>query len=142
MLRAARSQSEPLTIFGDDYATPDGTCIRDYIHVTDLAEAHVSAFEHFGGVAGFSALNLGTGRGYSVKELITATQEVTGREVPHLFGRRREGDPPILVAETSLARRTLDWVPNNSDLRTILETAWKWSESLELGVPSRTPWAG
>ena len=127
-LGAAKGIAPPLTVFGNDYPTPDGTCIRDYIHVTDLADAHVKAFAHTSGTQGFSAFNLGTGTGISIKEVIQVAQEVTGREVPFSFGPRREGDPAALVADPSRARDMLGWYARHSDLRNILQTAWDWMQ--------------
>jgi len=113
-------------VFGGDYDTPDGTAIRDYIHVTDLAAAHLAALKllmqgHAGG-----AFNLGTGAGYSVREILTAIAAETGREVPHVVKPRRAGDPTYLVADPSAARQTLKFRPANSDLATIIRTAWAW----------------
>jgi UDP-glucose-4-epimerase GalE len=113
-------------VFGDDYGTPDGTAIRDYIHVTDLAAAHVEALEllmqgHSGGI-----FNLGTGIGFSVREILTAIAAETGREVPHVVKPRRPGDPTYLVADPSAARETLKFRPRHSDLATIIRTAWAW----------------
>jgi UDP-arabinose 4-epimerase len=125
-LGAAAGLRGPLTVFGTDHPTPDGTCIRDYVHVSDLADAHVKALLHFATTSGFSALNLGTGTGISVLEILRGIRDVTGREVPYSCGPRREGDPPALVADVALASRTLGWRPQRSDLRTILETAWNW----------------
>jgi UDP-glucose-4-epimerase GalE len=113
-------------VYGNDYDTPDGTAIRDYIHVTDLAAAHLAALRllmqgHAGG-----AFNLGTGAGYSVREILTAIAAETGREVPHVVKPRRAGDPTYLVADPGAARQTLNFVPANSDLATIIRTAWAW----------------
>jgi UDP-glucose-4-epimerase GalE len=113
-------------VFGDDYDTPDGTAIRDYIHVTDLAEAHLKALkllmqDHSGG-----AFNLGTGAGFSVREILSAIAAETGREVPHVIKPRRSGDPTYLVADPSAARETLKFEPAHSDLATIIRTAWAW----------------
>ena len=127
-LGAAKGDIPPLTIFGDDHPTADGTCVRDYIHVTDLADAHVRALAYAGANDGFTALNLGTGIGASIMEVIHATYEVVGRQVPFSFGPRRAGDPPALVADPSLARDVLGWSARNSDLRNILQTAWNWME--------------
>jgi UDP-arabinose 4-epimerase len=127
-LAAARGSASPLTIFGDDHSTPDGTCIRDYIHVTDLADAHVRALKYTQSKRGFSAFNLGTGTGISVRSLIQAVEEVTGRVVPFSFGPRRAGDPAELVADPSLVRETLGWTAQHSDLQNILRTAWRWME--------------
>lgn len=127
-LGAVQGTAPALIVFGDDHDTPDGTCIRDYIHVTDLADAHVRALRHAGSNQGFSAFNLGTGRGISINELIAAVQVVTGRTVPFSCGPRREGDPAALVADPSLACETLGWKARHSDLHNILSTAWAWME--------------
>lgn len=115
-------------VFGDDYDTPDGTAIRDYIHVTDLAAAHVAALKlllegHSGG-----AFNLGTGSGFSVREVLAAIRAETGREVPHVIKPRRPGDPTYLVADPSAARSVLNFTPRHSDLATIIRTAWAWHQ--------------
>lgn len=115
-------------VFGDDYDTPDGTAIRDYIHVTDLAAAHVAALKlledgHAGG-----SFNLGTGSGFSVREILNAIRQETGREVPHTLKPRRTGDPTYLVADPSAARNVLNFVPRHSDLPTIIRTAWAWHQ--------------
>jgi UDP-glucose-4-epimerase GalE len=125
VLQAAAGRRPAVQVFGTDYATPDGTCIRDYIHVDDLAEAHLLALEKLSpGVA--LKLNLGTGRGYSVREVIRVAEEVTGRKVPVAEVPRRAGDPPILVAAADRARRELGWQPRYTELRPIVDTAWKW----------------
>jgi UDP-glucose-4-epimerase GalE len=123
LFRAIRT-GQPVTVFGDDYPTPDGTCIRDYIHVNDLAQAHILALEHLaaGGVS--AAFNVGTGTGHSVREVIRVVEEVTGRSVPYVIGPRREGDPPSLVASSDKLRATLGWAPRYSDLATIVRHAW------------------
>lgn len=126
-LNTAAGQGE-LTLFGDDYPTPDGTCIRDYIHVTDLAEAHVMALSALRDGGGSMALNLGTGVGVSNGEVISAIERVTGRAVPHRIGPRRPGDPPVLVADPSLAKEKLGWTARCSNLDTIIETAWCWHQ--------------
>jgi UDP-glucose 4-epimerase len=115
-----------IEIYGSDYPTPDGTAIRDYIHVTDLAEAHVKALMHLLEERGSTALNLGTGRGYSVREVIEAVEEVSGKSIPVRRGPRRVGDPPILVADPIQAEKALKWQPQRSDLRTIINTSWNW----------------
>ena len=126
ILRAVRGEIGPLTVFGSDYPTADGTCIRDYVHVEDLARAHVSALNYLGeGGVSFSC-NLGTGKGASVKEVIEAAQSVTGKQVPVEYGQRREGDPPELVADCSLARKVLGWEPKITDIEEIIKTAWAW----------------
>jgi UDP-arabinose 4-epimerase len=125
-LGAARGTAPRLTVFGIDHPTPDG--IRDYIHVTDLADAHVKAFAHTSDSLGFSAFNLGTGTGISIMEVIQAVREVTGCEVPHSLGSRRAGDPPALVADPSLAGDVLGWSAQHSDLHNILKTSWNWMQ--------------
>ncbi|MCC5976070.1 MAG: UDP-glucose 4-epimerase GalE [Rubellimicrobium sp.] len=127
-LAAARGTAPPLTVFGTDHDTPDGTCIRDYVHVNDLASAHLAALGHRIDEGGFFACNLGTGTGTSVRELIALTEEVTGRPVPHSYGPRREGDPAALVADRRLAHSALGWEPRLSDPRNILQTAWTWMQ--------------
>lgn len=120
-----------LTIFGDDYPTPDGTCVRDYIHVTDLAEAHVLAMEWMGKNPDrhFEAFNLGTGKGVSVRQIIETIESVTGRPVPAQIGARRAGDPPTLVATAEKAHLMMGWRPRHSDLRTIVDSANRWYEA-------------
>jgi UDP-arabinose 4-epimerase len=122
-LMAAAGRIPHLEVFGEDYETPDGTCIRDYIHVADLARAHVLAYEHLVKGGKNLALNLGTGRGYSIREVLRMIGEVTGRDVPVLFLPRRAGDPPALYADASLAYQTLGFLPQHSDLATIVRTA-------------------
>jgi UDP-arabinose 4-epimerase len=126
VLLAALGRRPQVDIYGTDYPTPDGSAIRDYIHVTDLADAHVRALRHLERGGAGTALNLATGRGYSVREVIAAAERVTGRPVPRHEAPRRPGDPPVLVADATLAREVLDWVPRHSDLDTIIATAWKW----------------
>ena len=126
LLRAALGTAPPLKVFGDDWPTPDGTCVRDYVHVDDLAQAHLLALDHMDKAPGAHAFNLGSGSGYSVKEAIAVASRVTGRAVPHEFAARRPGDPPTLVAASDLARRTLGWEPAYGSLEAIIETAWRW----------------
>jgi UDP-glucose 4-epimerase len=121
-----------MTVFGTDYPTPDGTCVRDYIHVLDLARAHVKALEYLEGGGATTACNLGTGKGASVKEIIETAEAVTGKKIPVEYGDRREGDPPELVADASFAKQTLGWEAEITDLRQIVESAWAW-KSGELG---------
>lgn len=125
VLRAAAGLSPHVSIFGNDYDTPDGTCVRDYIHVTDLAAAHVAALSKCEG-GKFAAYNLGTGRGASIAEVIARARAVTSRPIASRIEGRRPGDPPALVAETGLARAELDWRPTHSDLDDILRDAWSW----------------
>ncbi len=114
-------------MFGSDYPTPDGTCVRDYIHVNDLAEAHVLALKHIAAGNSSAALNLGTGLGCSVKEVIATIEDVTGSKVPRRVGPRRPGDPPTLVADPSRAQTVLQWKAKRS-LREIVRTAWAWEQ--------------
>ncbi|SPF36733.1 UDP-glucose 4-epimerase [Candidatus Sulfopaludibacter sp. SbA4] len=123
LLRAVIS-GEPVTIFGHDYDTPDGTCIRDYIHVDDLAQAHILAVEHLVGGGRSGQFNVGTGVGHTVLEIVRAVEEVTGKKVPYVFGPRREGDPPSLVAASGKLRAELGWEPRYADLRSIVTHAW------------------
>jgi UDP-glucose-4-epimerase GalE len=123
---AVLKQRERLQIFGTDYPTPDGTAIRDYIHVTDLASAHISALQFLNKGGESRAFNLGTGTGASVLEVIAMVETVAGRKVPSVAAPRRAGDPPVLVASSEMARRMLQWEPSYSSLETIVETAWRW----------------
>jgi UDP-glucose 4-epimerase len=128
VLQAVMGQRPAIEVFGTDYPTPDGTCLRDYIHVDDLAEAHLLALESLS-PGKHLRLNLGTGRGYSVREVIRAAEEVTGKKVPVKEGPRRAGDPPALVAASDKAQRELGWKPRYNELRPIVETAWKWHKA-------------
>jgi len=123
ILRAVLS-GRPVTVFGDDYDTPDGTCIRDYIHVEDLAEAHILALEHLLAGGSSDRFNVGTGSGHSVMEVIRAVEKVAGQKVPYVMGTRRAGDPPRLVASSDKLRSQLGWQPRSSDLETIVRHAW------------------
>ena len=129
-LDAAAGIGKPLTVFGEDYPTADGTCIRDYIHVADLAEAHVAALRAMLGGADSNAYNLGTGNGFTVRQVIDAVERATGRPVPHGIGPRRAGDPAALVADPSAANRDLGWRPVMSDLNSIVATAWAWHQKV------------
>jgi UDP-glucose 4-epimerase len=120
---------EPLTLFGTDYPTRDGTPIRDYIDVADLADAHLRALEATATSDGFTALNLGTGDGFSVREVLAAAERVVGRPVPHAVGPRRAGDPPSLVATNARAREVLGWTPARSTLDGMVGSAWSWRQS-------------
>jgi UDP-glucose 4-epimerase len=125
VLQTALGQRPHVEVFGTDYGTPDGTCIRDYIHVEDLAEAHLLALERLEPGKEFR-YNLGMGRGYSVREVIRTAEEVTGKQVPVKEGPRRAGDPPVLVASAEKIQRELGWRPRYTELRPIIETAWRW----------------
>ena len=124
---AIHGERPALEIFGDKYPTPDGTCVRDYIHVSDLAEAHVLGLEYLGGGGGSVAINLGTGRGHSIREVLSTIKSVTGREVPSRMAPARPGDPPELVADPKRAEKVLNWKAKRS-LEQIVATAWKWAE--------------
>ena len=126
-LGAAAGIGPELQVFGSDYPTPDGTCIRDYIHVSDLADVHVKALEHLKAGKENFAVNVGTGRGYSVQEVISAIEEVTGKRVPRKIGPRRAGDPPALVANPSKAQAMLEWKATRG-LHEIVANAWNWTE--------------
>ncbi|MGO9261333.1 MAG: UDP-glucose 4-epimerase GalE [Bryobacteraceae bacterium] len=126
LLRAVLT-GQPVTLFGDDYDTPDGTCIRDYIHVDDLARAHILALEYLMSGGPSDQFNVGTGTGHSVLEMVRAVEEVTGREVPYAVGPRREGDPPVLVAASEKLRTKLGWTPQYTDLHSIVEHAWRFA---------------
>lgn len=128
VIQAATGKRPHIEIFGTDYPTPDGTCVRDYIHVDDLAAAHILALGKIG--PGSKLLyNVGVGRGYSVREVIRTVEEVTGLKVPVKVGPRRPGDPPTLVANADKIRAELDWVPKYDNLKAIVETAWRWHTS-------------
>lgn len=128
VLQAASGRREAIHIFGTDYPTPDGTCIRDYIHVEDLAQAHLKALEYLESGAGSAAFNLGNGQGFSIREVIDAVRQVTGRGVKLIETDRRPGDPPVLVADSALARSTLGWIPEYAELQTIVAHAWAWEQ--------------
>jgi UDP-glucose-4-epimerase GalE len=127
MLRAIQTGAA-VTLFGDDYPTPDGTCIRDYIHVSDLAEAHIVAIEHLLGGGKPDVFNVGTGAGQSVKQVLAAVEKVTGKKVPHTIGPRREGDPPSLVADSRKLQNALGWHPQRADLERIVADAWAFAQ--------------
>ncbi|MBB6097607.1 UDP-arabinose 4-epimerase [Deinobacterium chartae] len=126
ILDAAAGLRPAITVFGEDYDTPDGTAIRDYIHVTDLADAHVLALKRLLEGGPSAAYNLGNGQGFSVREVIQAAERVTGRPIPVEVGPRRAGDPPRLVGDATKARNELGWTPRYADLEVILQTAWNW----------------
>ena len=132
LLRAVQT-GQPVTLFGDDYPTRDGTCIRDYIHVSDLAEAHVGAVEHLLKGGASNVFNVGTGHGHSVKEVLLAVERVTGKPVPHVVGPRREGDPPSLVADSTRLQTTLGWKPVRAELDRIVGDAWDFAKNGKCG---------
>ena len=126
VLMALTGEIEQIEVFGTDYDTPDGTCVRDYIHVDDLADAHAKALDHLAKGGESVRCNLGTGVGVSVKEIIAAAEKVTGKTVPVKYGPRRLGDPDCLVADPSLAKRLLGWEAAHQDVTDMVESAWKW----------------
>jgi UDP-glucose 4-epimerase len=135
VIRAALGQRGPIDVFGTDYDTPDGTCVRDYVHVEDLADAHLRVLE--AASAGVRCYNLGTGRGHSVREVLHAVEEVAGKPVPYREGPRRAGDAPVLVASPRRALEELDWSPRFLDLREIVRTAWRWHSGHPFGYADR-----
>ncbi len=136
VLQVALGQREHVTIFGNDYPTPDGTCIRDYIHVDDLGLAHLAALERIQAGQGIE-VNLGTGTGHSVREVIDVCRDITGHDIPEVIGERRPGDPPTLVANASRANELLDWRPTMPLLATIVKTAWQWHQTHPHGYAQR-----
>lgn len=126
VLQVVNGQREAITVFGDDYATPDGTCIRDYIHVTDLVDAHVLALDYLEADGASDVFNLGTETGFSVLEIIEAARRATGHAIPVKTGERRAGDPAMLIASPDKAKRVLGWKPERSTIETILTDAWNW----------------
>jgi UDP-arabinose 4-epimerase len=133
ILDAAQGKRAEIDIFGTDYPTPDGSAVRDYIHVQDLAEAHVAAITHLTAGGASMALNLGTGSGHSVREVIDAAERITGRRIPRRETGRRPGDPAALVADAGKARRTIGWTAKVSDLDSIIATAWRWHQRAPTG---------
>ncbi len=133
VLSVALGKRKAVTIYGDDYPTPDGTCVRDYIHVSDLARAHILALEAL--EKGSRIYNLGNGRGFSVKHVIETARKITGHPIPAEVGPRRHGDPPVLVASSDKIRRELGWQPEFSDLESIIASAWHWHQKFPDGYP-------
>ncbi|WP_133501164.1 UDP-glucose 4-epimerase GalE [Cognatilysobacter terrigena] len=128
-LKAANGEGAGLKVFGNDYPTPDGTCVRDYVHVLDLADAHLRALDWMDREPGAHRFNLGNGNGVSVLEVIEAARKVSGRDIPYEIGARRAGDPPVLVASSAQAREKLGWTPKFDRIEPIIETAWAWHKS-------------
>lgn len=137
VLQAALGKRSHIGIFGDDYPTPDGTCVRDYIHVLDLCDAHLLALEYLDKGNASDVFNLGVGNGYSVREIIETARRVTGCEIPEKVEPRRAGDPSTLIASNEKARRVLGWNPANSDLENIIASAWNWHRSHPDGYGDR-----
>ena len=134
ILEAAAGQITKFEIRGTDYATPDGTCVRDYVHILDIAEAHTRALSEIDRVTG-EAFNVGNSRGYSIREVVETARRVTGLPIPAVEAARRAGDPAVLVADASKLKRTLNWEPRYSTLESILSTAWKWKQAHPKGYP-------
>ncbi len=134
VLLAIQGKIEKMTVFGTDYDTPDGTCIRDYIHVMDLAHAHAKALDYLRNGGNSLRCNLGTGLGVSVREILDAAREVTGKEVPVEFGERRAGDPARLVADPSLAKETLQWEASHTEAKDMVQSAWQWMTGSRKGT--------
>ena len=132
ILKSMISGGSTLKVFGNDYETLDGTCVRDYVHVTDLAQAHLLGLEHMKHNRGFSAFNLGNGSGFSVIDVIRSCERVVKNTIPHDLDFRRAGDPARLVADSSAAIREISWEPKFSDLDTLIESAWKWHTSFNI----------
>jgi len=129
VIAAAQGRKSTFEIFGTDYDTADGTAVRDYVHVCDLATAHVKALDRLLAGEASASVNLGTGRGHSIRDVISAVEAVSGRTIPVVEGRRRSGDPPALIANPQLGQSLLGWKPLKSDLHTIVQTAWQWHQS-------------
>ncbi len=125
VLQVALGQRPHITVFGDDYPTPDGTCVRDYIHVVDLAQAHILAMQALDRL-GSRKYNLGNGQGFSVLEVIETARRITGHPIPHVVGPRRAGDPAVLIASSEAIRAELGWTPRHPDLASIVASAWEW----------------
>jgi len=132
VIGAAQGRNSAIEIFGTDYDTTDGTAVRDYVHVCDLAAAHVKALDRLFAGGESASVNLGTGQGHSIRDVISAVEAVSRRVVPIVEGPRRTGDPPALIANPQLGQRLLEWKPLKSDLHTIMRTAWKWHQSRPL----------
>ena len=136
-IATALGQRPHLELFGTDYPTPDGTCLRDYVHVDDLARAHIAVFDRLGAPGAQLFYNLGTGTPSSNREVIRAVERVSGRKIPLLEGPRRPGDPPALFADSAKARRELGWTVRHPDIGSIVETAWKWHAAHPAGYGDR-----
>lgn len=135
VLQTALGQREHITVFGDDYPTKDGTCVRDYVHVIDLARAHILAMESLERM-GSRKYNLGNGSGFSVMEVIETARRITGQPIPHVVGPRRAGDPAVLIASAESINRDLGWEPAYPDLESIIASAWEWHQSHPQGYSS------
>ena len=132
VLQAASGRRKNITVFGDDYDTPDGTCIRDYIHINDLCSAHLLGLEHLVAGGDSKAYNMGNGLGYSIKEVIDVAKKVSGNDFEVVMGERRDGDPARLVADSALLQKELGWKPEYADLEIIVRHAWEWEQKSEI----------
>ena len=139
VLQVALGQREAITVFGSDYPTPDGSCVRDYVHVDDLAQAHLLALDHLRAGGASDRINLGNGAGYSVLQVIEAARRVTGHSIPATEAARRAGDPSTLVASSARAREVLGWTPRIPELEAIIATAWEWHRTHPDGYGERKP---
>ena len=128
VLQAASGRRENITVFGNDYPTPDGTCVRDYIHIQDLCTAHLKAISYLQDGKSTAAFNLGNGNGFSVKEVIDTARRVTGMDIPVIEAQRRDGDPAVLIADSTRAKKVLGWKPVYTELETIVRHAWAWEQ--------------
>ena len=133
ILQVPNGQREAISIYGDDYDTKDGTCVRDYIHVCDLAQAHILALEYLMNGGKSDVFNLGNGVGFTVKEVIEAAKRVTGQEIKVEIAPRRDGDPAVLIASSDKAKEILNWKPEYTDIDKIIETAWNWHKNHKQG---------
>jgi len=133
VLQVAQGRRDEIVVFGDDYPTPDGTCVRDYIHIIDLAQAHILALAALD--QGSRTYNLGNGQGFSVMQVIETAREVTGHAIPHRLGQRRPGDPAALTADSTKIRAELSWQPRFPELRAIVDSAWRWHVAHPSGYP-------
>jgi len=129
ILQAASGRREDIKIFGNDYETEDGTCVRDYVHINDICSAHLLALKKMQSTNESAAFNLGNGTGFSVQKVIDTTKEVTGKDFSVIETERRDGDPAVLVADSTLAKKALEWIPEFDQVETIIETAWNWEVS-------------
>ena len=129
--QAATGKRDGMTINGDDFATPDGTCVRDYVHVDDIARAHIDALEYLAAGGGSDVLNVGYGHGTSVRQIVNAVKNISGVDFPVAIGKPRLGDPPSLVAQSDRIRSVLDWKPQHNDLEEIVRTALAWERKLK-----------
>lgn len=133
ILQVPLGQRSAISIFGDDYLTPDGTCIRDYVHIEDLIDAHILALTYLTSGQPSATFNLGSSRGYSVQEMIAAAREVTGHPIPTQVEPRRAGDPSVLIASSEKARQSLGWVPKHTAIKAIIASAWQWHQAHPTG---------